>query len=189
MLLPGHLVLGPSHRRAGRHGGTALIILGIILLLIEVFVLPGFGVAGIAGLFLVVLGVLMAMVQHYPGGPVLPTWSQLERPIQVLTLSMVGAFAFGAVLARFLPKSQLFSPLRLDTTSARADGYTASASSADLMGLRGEAVTPLRPAGAAMFGNRRVDVVTEGEFIDAGTRIRVVETHGSRVVVEPVETT
>lgn len=180
-----------GHHVAGLAGmeELILIVLGVILLLVEVFVIPGFGVAGIGGIVLVILGVTMAMVEHYPGGPLMPTWEQLERPLRVLSLSMISAVAIGAVLGRFLPKSQLFSPLRLDATTARSEGFAASKSSDDLMGLTGKAATPLRPSGSAMFGTRRVDVVTEGEFIDVGSRIRVVETHGNRVVVEPTEHT
>jgi membrane-bound serine protease (ClpP class) len=174
-----------GHHVAGLAGmeELALIVLGVILLLVEVFVLPGFGIAGFSGILLVVLGVVMAMVERYPGGPVTPSWDQLAQPLRTLALSVVSASAVGAVIGRFLPKSHLFKPLRLDATTARADGYTASAASDELAGQVGQAATPLRPAGAAMFGSRRVDVVTEGEYVEAGTRIRVVETHGNRILL------
>ena len=52
------------------------------------------------------------------------------------------------------------------------------------MGLTGKAQSELRPAGAAIFGDRRLDVVTRGEFIKAGQPVRIVETHGNHIVVE-----
>lgn len=55
-----------------------------------------------------------------------------------------------------------------------------------LLGQSGTALTPLRPAGAAMIGQDRIDVVTEGKFVDANTPVKVIHVEGSRVVVEPV---
>ena len=69
-----------------------------------------------------------------------------------------------------------------DTTAA--EGYTAAPDSSSLVGKTGVTLTPLHPAGAARIGELRLDVVTSGEFIDAGTPVQITEAHGSRLVVQ-----
>ena len=88
------------------------------------------------------------------------------------------------ILGRFLPKSDLFNRLVLGKASPHPVSYAASTSTDRLVGLQGKALSALRPAGTAAFGDRKLDVVTKGDFIDAGTEIRILETHGSRIIVE-----
>ena len=90
----------------------------------------------------------------------------------------------GALLARWLPKMSLFQRIELSTTLSAAEGYTASRGEAkSLLGATGVAETVLRPAGKGRFGEQLVDVVTEGDLITKGERIKIVAVEGSRVVV------
>ena len=95
----------------------------------------------------------------------------------------MGTGAGALLLGRFLPRSRLFGRLALSTATAAAEGYTAAPDTSALVGQTGVALTPLHPAGAARFGAERRDVVTAGEFLDAGTPVRIAEAHGNRIVV------
>ena len=82
-----------------------------------------------------------------------------------------------------LGRSRLYGRLTLSAATAAADGYVAAPDSSLLVGMSGVALTPLHPAGAARFGGERLDVVTSGEFLDAGVPVRIIEARGSRIVV------
>ncbi|MDZ4198700.1 MAG: NfeD family protein [Kiritimatiellia bacterium] len=175
-----------GHHIAGLTGSedVLLFLVGVALLAVELLFLPGFGLVGIGGILLMAAGLLMAMVYRAPGGPIIPAWPQVELPLFHLSVAVVGAAFFGALAGRFLPKSRLFRRLVLETATDRASGYSAAEDRSALSGVRGRAATDLRPAGSALLGGRRIDVITRGEFIAEGVAIRVAETHGARVVVE-----
>ena len=130
--------------------------------------------------------VASAMIQRAPGGPWVPSWPQVQIPLLKLSVSLIGTTVFAALLARFLPASPLFRHLVLEKSTSRRSGFAASGESANLVGAEGVTLSDLRPSGAAAFGDRRLDVITRGEFIAAGQAIRIVETHGSRIIVEAV---
>ncbi len=177
-----------GHHIAGLAGAEELllIVLGIAFLAAEIFVIPGFGVLGVLGLLMILTGLLLTMVEHYPGGSLVVDWAMFEGPLLVLSTAFVGA-TFGAIVAsRYLPQSRLFRPLRLETEMKAAEGYVSSSSTKELVGLLGTTLTPLRPSGSARVGDRKIDAITTGQFLESGRDIRVVESHGSRVIVEPV---
>lgn len=183
-------------------GGTAvwlevlLFLLGVVFLLIEIFITPGFGVAGITGMLLMVAGLLMAS-QHF----VLPTTTrELNTSLQsVLVLVGSGfAFIFGAWgVSQYFGTIPVISWLALDlpepdSADASAEGKArVSASQAAKfavdVGDWGVAESPLRPAGKVIFGEAYVDVVTDGSFVDAGQQVRVIDISGNRVVVREVD--
>ena len=175
-----------GHNIAGLAGAEDVVLfaIGVGLLLAEVFVIPGFGVAGVAGLIIIFWALIKAMVQHYPGSPIMPTYQQLETPIQNLAIGIILTAVGAAIVARFLPQMPLFNRLILNEATTREQGYLGSPSADALLGLTGEAATELRPSGSAFFDAQKVDVVTLGDFIEKGSKIRVVDTHGNRVVVE-----
>lgn len=175
-----------GHHIAGLAGNedVLLFLLGAVLLAVELLFIPGFGAVGFAGILLMLAALMMAMVRHIPGGPLWPSMPDLEMPLTKLAASIVGTGIGAALLSRFLPNVPLFRRLILETTTSRAAGFSASDSSVDLMGQRGVAGSDLRPSGPAEFGDRRVDVVTRGDFIEQGASVRVVESHGNRIVVE-----
>lgn len=176
-----------GHHIAGLAGREDLLLfaVGVVLLAIELLVLPGFGVLGISGALLMAAGLLMAMVRRYPGGPVIPPWPEFQWPITSLALAMIGTAAAAALLGRWLPSAPVFRQLILESATDRASGFTAAADSSAWLGQHGKAVTDLRPGGAAIIGGKRLDVVTRGQFVDAGAAVRVVEARGAHVIVEP----
>ncbi len=147
---------------------VVLLIVGLVLLALEVFVIPGFGVPG-------VLGGLFAV------GAVGLAWWKLG-PIEA-TVALMAGLVSGSVLVWYVPRTQAAKGMILtDVQSVRAPDPALAA----LVGAQGEARTPLRPSGSVEIAGRLVDVVSEGLFIDAGTRVQVTRVEGARVVVEPI---
>ncbi len=142
-----------------------LIIGGFVFLVVEIFVVPGFSVPGIAGLMMIGYGIFKAS-QAYGGAGAFVT-------IAVSLLSAV-------VMIRIALRSKAFQAFGLDSSvkGARAlDDYE------PLLGKTGTASSDLRPAGTAMIDGIRCDVVTDGEYIARDTTIRVVDVDGGRIVV------
>lgn len=175
-----------GHHIAGLAGTEDLLIFGVglALILVEIFLIPGFGFVGVFGIALVLVSLVGAMVRVVPGSESWsPVWTDLQLPIFKTGVALVGAGAGALLLGRLLPRSRLFGRLTLSTATAAAEGYTASPDTTSRIGQTGVALTQLRPAGAARFGAERLDVVTSGEFLEAGRPIQIVEAHGSRIVV------
>lgn len=149
---------------------VALFILGLGLLILEALA-PGFGILGISGIAALAGSVILA----YPARTV-GAWSLL---IAGLWLVFLGRLAFRA-LGVTGPHG-----IVLQASQARDEGYVAVQSKTDLVGREGITLTVLRPAGAVQIDERRVDVVSEGDYIPAGTPVRVVQVEGNRVVVRP----
>ena len=178
-----------GHHIAGLAGmeDVVIFIVGFTLLFVEVFVTPGFGVLGISGITLILFSLLSAMTWKIPGHVLpAPDISTLQHAITSLAVGMAGTVVIGFFAGKYLPKSRLFRPIVLSQRTDKADGFTASVEHSELLGKEGVAEMNLHPAGRALFNGDRANVITHGEFIDQGARIRVTEVHGSRIVVEKI---
>jgi membrane-bound serine protease (ClpP class) len=155
-----------------------LLALGVLLIGLEVFVIPGFGVAGIAGMVALVAGLGLALVGAGA------TSSVIIGALGRVALSLLLALAAGLALLRLLPNLPFGRRLVLGTEMRAESGY-ASPPQADalVLGRTGTALSPLRPAGVAQIDGERVDVVSDGTFIDAGAAIQVIRVEGNRIVV------
>lgn len=165
-----------------------VFILGLALVAIEVFVVPGTIVAGLAGIFLMLGSLVWAMVDRWPDTTGLPSSIELKTPMLNIIIALSGTVIIIALLAKILPKTALYN--RLVLSSASAEGPAVSIPIANLtvkIGDLGTATTTLRPAGKARFGGELHDVVTLGDFITEGSAVRVLETDGVRVVVEAAQ--
>ncbi len=183
-----------SHYFAGLAGweAVALFVLGVIFVLAEVFF---FGhstiIFGIVGVLLMFASLVWAMVDRYPGQNLWPTGQMLKTPLLNMFLTFIGAAILIAILARYLPQTTLYRRFILSTTNppgpSLAGAPRSFATPLPLTpGMRGRALTILRPSGKAEFESHVVDVVTEGEFITAETPVAIVSTDGMRVVVKGV---
>ncbi|MCZ7591496.1 MAG: NfeD family protein [Kiritimatiellae bacterium] len=105
-------------------------------------------------------------------------------PLLKLAAGIVLAAIAGAFVVRSLPRSRAGHWLVLDRATTVNEGYTGATAETSFLGQRGTTATQLRPSGGALFGDKRVDVITSGEFIDANTPIRVTSVSGNRIVVE-----
>lgn len=155
--------------------------IGVVLLLAEMFVIPGFGVAGISGLVLVVGSLFAALVGNV--GFAFPAAEALASAIITMAVTMVLLIALIFSLGRYLPQSERFNELILAPDLSSVSGYVSADTVESLAGRSGTALTTLRPSGTAMIDGERVDVIAVGEFIAAGTPVDVVRVRGSRVEV------
>jgi membrane-bound ClpP family serine protease len=169
-----------------------LFVLGLILIGLEVFVVPGLGVTGISGIVLMIISLGLVTLVKKP--ETTQEWLDFGTTISKLALALIGAVAAAFVLGWYLPhipyanRLVLAPPADADLTLEDEDGEIRHESSlADLLGAIGVAATPLRPAGKANIGEQFVDVVAEGSYVAEGTRVQVVEIEGNRVVVKEVD--
>jgi membrane-bound serine protease (ClpP class) len=172
-----------SHLLVGLAGWEEVLLLGLglIALGVEVFVLPGFGVAGVLGIVLIVGSMLLALVGS------LPTLADFVQAGAIIAVALVVTVAVLFGWLRHLPSSTRWSGLFLRDATAAAEGYISAPPRRELVGQRGVAITDLRPSGVARIGGERLDVVTDGEFIQAGTAVAVVRSDGYRHVVQQVD--
>jgi membrane-bound serine protease (ClpP class) len=155
-----------------------LVAAGFVLLMLEIFVIPGFGVAGVLGIGALLAGLSLSLI----GGGA--TWEFAALAIGRVLISVLLALAASLLLLRFLPRLPFGRQLVLETGLAAGAGY-ASAPESDnrWLGKSGTAFSPLRPAGIAVIDGERLDVVSDGEFIDPGMAIMVTRVDGNRIVV------
>jgi membrane-bound serine protease (ClpP class) len=145
----------------------ALALLGILLLIIEAFI-PGFGVFGVGGILSMGAAIFFAVPSH-------------ELAWQYLMWTALSFLVALAGIIRAIGKRGLGKALTLHDS---ARGWTAPRTEHNaLVGQVGRSLTVLRPAGTAEFGEKKLDVVSESEFIPAGTVVKIIRVDGTRVVV------
>ena len=152
-----------------------LFVGGLILLAVEAFLLPGFGIAGIAGLAAVFASVILSYATSTAG-------------LISLNIALGATIVLAALAWRHFQESSTGRRLVLTTRLERESGNAKQKARQDLVGKVGQAQTPLRPAGIVEIAGHRIDVVTEGRFVAKGTAVEVIRVQGNRVVVRPVET-
>ncbi|QVL32195.1 hypothetical protein KIH39_25730 [Telmatocola sphagniphila] len=167
----------------------ALFMLGIVLIGIEIFLFPS-GVLGVSGVILIVGGLGLATIDHIPQTN--EEWVEFGGTLSAFGGSMIGSIFVVMLVGRFLPKLPFANRMVLvppsDKTDADADlaQLPGVEQAVALLGAVGVATSTLRPAGLAKLNDHYVDVVTEGDFIDVGTPVQVIEVEGTRIVVRRV---
>lgn len=171
-----------SHLIIGLAGWEVVILLaaGIILLLVEALILPGFGVAGILGITAVLGSIVLSLIGT------MPTMGDLMVALQVLGTSVLIVGFVGWQLLKRLPDDPRANRIFHREALTRDLGYSSSVSRSELVGQEGVAVTDLRPAGTARIGEEQLDVVSGSGWVVAGTPVRVIAAEGYRHVVEPL---
>ncbi len=185
-------------------GGTAgwlevvLFLFGLALIAIEIFVMPGFGVFGVTGALALIFSLILASQTF-----VIPStgdeMKQFTRTIGAVAGSLTSVVIMVLVLGRYVPKMPglrrlVLAPAAADDESPMLDPALAGEESPTaliehdiaLVGMTGTAFSTLRPAGRAQIDGQLIDVVSEGDFIETGARLEVIEVSGNRVVVRPV---
>lgn len=163
-----------GHHIAGLAGWETVMLFaaGSMLLLLEFF-LPG-GIIGTIGLILVVLSLLFAAenIGH-----------------MAVSLLIAGSVSFLAIfiMSKVIGKRmKWFKKIILQDSTSTEKGYVSNQTRTDLIGKQGVALTVLRPSGTVMIDNERLDVVTEGTYIDQGKKVLVVKAEGPRIVVREI---
>lgn len=149
-----------------------LFVLAIFLLIVEFFV-PGAGIFGVSGIVLIIYSVVSAA-------------SNVVTGILSLAVAIGVTILVLWILIRFFGMKLMWKRIILTSEQKNEEGYRSSENREELLGKIGKTITPLRPAGIAQFGDRREDVVSEGELIPANVKVIVIQVEGSRVVVRRV---
>ena len=175
-----------AHLLIGLAGAEDLILVaaGLALIAVEVLVIPGFGIFGIAGLVALLGGLVMAQVGN------LPSQEDFARAAGVLSATALLVVLTSWVFLRSIIRNRRLSRsgIVLPESTDREDGYTSADLRPELVGAVGVAITALRPSGVGLFADERVDVVSESEWIEEGTRVRIVSAEGYRHIVRAVRT-
>jgi membrane-bound serine protease (ClpP class) len=156
---------------------------GLILIAVEIFVIPGFGVAGVAGIALTVVSLILIMVNNdffnFDFVPGEDLFAAVVATLAGIVGSIILLFAGGSRLAN----TNVFKKIALTSTLDRAQGYTSTFFGDSMKGKTGIAHTVLRPSGKVMIEDRLYDAFTQGEFIERGSEIEVIgeETTSLRV--------
>jgi membrane-bound serine protease (ClpP class) len=184
--------IGPLLTGYGEWYEVLMVLLGVGLLAVELFVLPGFGIAGFTGLALLFTGLVMSFLPPlFPAG--LPpmtgvSFDQLRNALLIVLSAIVGSFALWIAFAGSLPRLPGFGRLVLTQAVGSAEAVEKNLTTWPAVGAVGVVLNDLRPGGQAKFGRddgieEVVDVVGDRGFLSAGTRVVVIEVHGNRIVV------
>lgn len=172
-----------------------LFFVGFVLLTMEIFVIPGFGIAGIAGIFCMMFSLGAMMVGNRPDElpiPVSPIdWDIFQKNLFGMIGGICGFLLGASLLGRYLPSIPIANKLILtgpqESAQIRSGGHPAPAPPPTVqVGQQGISLSPLRPSGIARFATQRVNVVTKGELIETKQTIKIVQIVGNSIVVKEV---
>ncbi len=160
---------------------------GIILLMLEIFVIPGFGVAGVAGITLTLVSLILIMLNNdffnfefVPLGDII-----------MATFATIGGITGGILLLFFggarITKTKAFQRIALNDTQQKSEGYTVNTLSDTLIGKVGIAYTVLRPGGKVIIDDQIYDAFTRGDYVEKGESIEVIGNEGITLKVKKVE--
>ncbi|HTQ37996.1 MAG TPA: NfeD family protein [Pirellulales bacterium] len=166
-----------------------LFIAGILCVALEIFVLPGFAIFGFGGGLMIIASLVLASQTFViPGNEY--QWEKLRNSLLVLGGAVTGSLVAAIAMRKFLPHAPVFNRMMLaPPSSEEMEAISHREALADyrhLLGQQGVATTRLVLSGKARIGDQLVDVIADGEAIDRGAPITVVDVIGSRVVVRPV---
>ncbi len=152
---------------------TILIALGILLVFVEILILPGFGAAGVPGIILFCVGIGMIWVE-----------SSMKTALIYASVALIFVIPIAIFSLSIIRESPLGKTFILNTAQKSEEGFQAAPQElTQLVGKSGKAVSPLRPAGVGLINGQRVDIVTQGEFVEPEAEIEVIQVEGSRVIV------
>lgn len=166
------LIFFASHIFTGAIGTgiVVLFIIGVILILAEVFIIPGFGIAGLGG----ITAVLISLFFIFPNTTI---------AINVLLAVILFTLVIAIFMVKKVGSSRFWKRISLESNS---ENYYSSSSKKDYLNQEAETLSKLRPAGTINLGGKRVDAVSEGGFIEKGKKVKVVSVAGSRIVVREI---
>ncbi|MDG1890346.1 MAG: hypothetical protein P8L18_03455 [Verrucomicrobiota bacterium] len=163
--------------------------LGVCLLIVELFFLPGTIVIGLAGIVLMAWSILMGLVDL---DPTLPVWQMppahlFMHSLSVFSQALVGSILCILALSVLLPKTNFYHQLVSATSSGEQSVQHRAENEQSILGSEGIAMSALRPGGKARFGKRTLDVITNGPMLPLGTKIRIINFSTHAAVVEEMK--
>lgn len=175
-----------GHYVAGLSGYEPFLIfaLGVGLIVVEMVFFPGLVIPTVCGILMILFAFAFSKVDFYPtvDRSFIPSWSQFQNPLVSTVYSILAGFIAMAVAARLIPSSWVTRKLQEVTTSGPSTKLNPSIA----LGAEGISLTVLRPSGTVEIDGKCYDVVTQGEMIEKGARVRVIETDGYRILVAPL---
>ena len=154
------------------------VLTGLALILLEVLVIPGFGIAGLGGIGLMIYGLYLLLLPDIPVGE-----EVLGQAMDGFLIGLVGAVIGVVLLAKLMIKTKFWEQLTAPDTQKKEDGYSNTFGWESLQGETGNADTDLHPSGWVRVKDQRIFVVSEGEFIEEGKEIKILSVDGNRVLV------
>ena len=154
------------------------VFAGLGLILLEMLVIPGFGIVGLGGIGFMLYGLYLLLLPDVPVGEEI-----MEQAMDGFIIGLIGAAIGLVLLIRLMMKTKFWDQLTSPDIQKKEDGYSNTQGWETLDGLTGVADTDLHPSGWVKIGEQRVFVVSEGGFIDQGKEITVLSVDGNRVLV------
>jgi len=156
-----------------------LIIAGLSLIMLEAFVIPGFGVVGISGIGIVVYGLYLLLIPNVPVGE-----EVLSNATDGFMIGLLGAIIGIYLLLKLMVKTKFWKQLTAPGSQKREDGYTNSFGWESLIDQIGVADTDLHPSGWVRVEDKRFFMISEGDFIEKGSSVKILSVDGNRVLVK-----
>ena len=154
------------------------VLTGLALILLEVLVIPGFGIAGLGGIGLMIYGLYLLLLPDIPVSE-----EVLGQAMDGFLIGLVGAVIGVVLLAKLMIKTKFWEQLTAPDTQKKEDGYSNTFGWESLQGETGNADTDLHPSGWVRVKDQRIFVVSEGEFIEEGKEIKILSVDGNRILV------
>ena len=158
-----------------------LILAGAALIVLEVLVIPGFGVAGIGGFVLIIWGFYELLLPDIPVGPeveAMAAWG--------LIIGIIGSVIGMILLFKLMTKTEFWQKLTSPDTQKSEDGYSSSVGWESFVGKVGIAQSDLRPSGWITSDDQKIFVVSEGDFIEKESKVKILSVDGNRVLVRKI---
>jgi membrane-bound serine protease (ClpP class) len=174
-----------------------MFLVGLILVLLEMFVFTGTLALGIVGVILMLVSIVMALVDVYPHAPEAPSLPGLpnlpslraadyQRALLVLCSAVVGSGLGILALRHLMPRTAVYHDLISESASGMASVELQEHKRAALQGAVGVAISDLRPGGKAQFGEQILDVITQGDLARQGQKVRIIGYSATEAIVEIV---
>lgn len=167
------------------HYEVIIFIVGLVLIAIEIFAIPGFGVTGISGIILILLGLTLAMIDNDIFRNAKPfSWVEILRPLVVVSVSIFSGLIISVLLSKKLIESPAFPGLALNSSLTSEQGYVGiDTHQKDMVGRTGVALTVLRPSGKVEIDNEIFDAMSDEGFIDKGEKVKVIKDEAGQIYV------
>ena len=154
------------------------LILGLIFILAEIIVIPGFGVFGISGICMIIYSLYSMLIGEYP------TPQDIEIAYRSLIITMISTFILSIVIFKLVIRSDFYRSLIPIQSQLKKDGYTISKNLEEMIGREGVSITDLRPSGKISIGSKTYQAISQGDYIEKSTEITIISTDENQLVVK-----
>ena len=155
-----------------------ILMLGILFILVEIIVIPGFGVFGISGLLMIIYAMYSMLIGEYP------TPREIEIAYRSLIITVCSTFILSIAIFKLIIRSEFYSTLIPMQSQLKKDGYTIAKDFHKLIGSEGITATDLRPSGKILVGSKSFQAMSQGEYIEKETKVIVIKLDENQLIVK-----